>query len=84
MGARKFGVGTTDARPGPAVAITNGRSRPAVAITDGHSRPAGPLMGARLWLGRLGWLVLIWALSVAALAVVATLLHMLMRAAGMR
>lgn len=84
MGARKFGVGTTEARSGPPVAITDGRSRPAVPIAEGRSRPAGPLMGARLWLGRLGWLVLIWALSVAALAVVATLLHLLMRAAGMR
>jgi hypothetical protein len=40
-------------------------------------------MGARLWLGRFGWLALIWALSVAALGVVATLLRLLMRAAGM-
>ncbi|QJD93024.1 DUF2474 domain-containing protein [Duganella dendranthematis] len=40
-------------------------------------------MAARLWMGRLGWLALIWTLSVAALGVVATLLHWLMRAAGM-
>ncbi|MRX06649.1 DUF2474 family protein [Pseudoduganella sp. FT25W] len=40
-------------------------------------------MNARLWLGRIGWMVLIWTLSVAALGVVATLLHYLMRAAGM-
>jgi hypothetical protein len=40
-------------------------------------------MGARLWLGRLGWLALIWGLSVAALGVVAMLLRLLMRAAGM-
>lgn len=40
-------------------------------------------MAARLWMGRLGWLALIWGLSVAALAIVATLLHWLMRAAGM-
>lgn len=38
----------------------------------------------RLWLGRVGWLVLLWLLSVGALGVVATLLHGLMRAAGMR
>jgi hypothetical protein len=38
----------------------------------------------RMWLGRVGWLVAIWALSVGALGLVATLLHMAMRAAGMR
>lgn len=40
-------------------------------------------MGARLWLGRLGWMALIWTLGVAALGVVAMLLRLLMRAAGM-
>jgi hypothetical protein len=40
-------------------------------------------MAARVWMGRLGWLALIWGVSVAALGVVATLLHWLMRAAGM-
>jgi hypothetical protein len=40
-------------------------------------------MNARLWLGRIGWMALIWTLSVAALGVVAALLHYLMRAAGM-
>ena len=39
---------------------------------------------ARLWLGRVGWLVVIWALSVGALGIVAALLHLAMRAAGMR
>lgn len=37
----------------------------------------------RLWAKRVGWLLLIWALSVAALAVVALLLRIAMRAAGM-
>lgn len=36
-----------------------------------------------LWLRRLGWLVAIWAASVAALAVVAMLVRMLMNMAGM-
>jgi len=36
------------------------------------------------WLKRLGWLALIWALSVAALEVVAVALHFLMRLAGLR
>ncbi len=35
------------------------------------------------WGQRLGWLVLIWASSVAALAVVALVFRLLMRAAGM-
>lgn len=38
----------------------------------------------KMWLGRVGWLVLIWLLSVGALAIVASLLHLAMRAAGMR
>jgi Protein of unknown function (DUF2474) len=37
----------------------------------------------RGWLRRLGWLVLIWLASVAALGVVAWGLRFLMRAAGM-
>jgi len=35
------------------------------------------------WWKKLGWLVLIWAASVAALAVVAGLLRLLMNAAGL-
>ena len=37
----------------------------------------------RPWWKKLGWLALIWSASVAALAVVALLLKLLMRAAGM-
>jgi hypothetical protein len=39
---------------------------------------------ARLWLRRFGWLVAIWAASVAALALAAALVRLLMGAAGMR
>lgn len=35
------------------------------------------------WLRRIGWLVLIWAASIAVLAVVALLFRMLMSAAGL-
>lgn len=35
------------------------------------------------WPGRVGWLVLIWALSVAGLGLAAWLIRMFMRAAGM-
>ncbi len=35
------------------------------------------------WLRRIGWLVLIWAASVAALGVVALILHGLMSFAGL-
>ncbi len=35
------------------------------------------------WLKRLGWLVLIWALSVAAVGLVALALKLLMRASGL-
>lgn len=38
----------------------------------------------KIWLGRVGWLVVIWLLSVGALGIVASLLHLAMRAAGMR
>ncbi|MYN12158.1 DUF2474 family protein [Pusillimonas sp. TS35] len=38
---------------------------------------------ARRWGRRLGWLMLIWALSVAALGVVAWVLRIFMNAAGM-
>jgi hypothetical protein len=37
----------------------------------------------RLWATRVGWLLLIWVLSVAGLAVVALLLRAAMRASGM-
>ncbi len=39
--------------------------------------------GGKLWLRRLGWLALIWALSVAALGVVALILRAIMSAAGL-
>jgi len=39
--------------------------------------------GPRMWFKRFGWLLLIWACSVAALAVVAFLLRLLMNAAGL-
>jgi hypothetical protein len=39
---------------------------------------------ARLWLKRIGWLVAIWAASVAALAIAAALMRLLMHGAGMR
>ncbi|MGO4154450.1 DUF2474 domain-containing protein [Cupriavidus sp. YAF13] len=42
--------------------------------------PDGP---PRPWLKRLGWMVLIWVASVAALGVAALLLRLLMRLAGM-
>ncbi|MCS0656915.1 DUF2474 domain-containing protein [Massilia terrae] len=38
----------------------------------------------RLWLGRLGWMAALWAGGVCALGAVALLLHIAMRAAGMR
>jgi hypothetical protein len=38
----------------------------------------------RLWLRRLGWLVAIWAAGVLALGAVATLIRLLMTAAGLR
>jgi Protein of unknown function (DUF2474) len=37
----------------------------------------------RLWLRRTGWLVLIWAASVASLGVVALLFRLMMKAAGL-
>ncbi len=37
----------------------------------------------RLWLRRIGWMILIWLASVAALAVLALLFRLLMRAAGL-
>jgi hypothetical protein len=38
----------------------------------------------RSWLGRLGWLVLLWAAGVATLGAVAWLLRLAMTAAGLR
>jgi len=35
------------------------------------------------WLSRIGWLILIWAASIAALAIVALLFRLLMGAAGL-
>lgn len=43
--------------------------------TDTAPRPS--------WLKRVGWLVLIWAVSVAALGVVALLFRLVMKAAGL-
>lgn len=39
--------------------------------------------GHRLWVRRLGWLILIWTLSVTALGVVAVLLRTFMKLAGL-
>jgi hypothetical protein len=39
---------------------------------------------SRLWLGRVGWLVALYAGGVGALALVALALRLLMHAAGMR
>ncbi|QRQ83619.1 DUF2474 domain-containing protein [Cupriavidus oxalaticus] len=41
-------------------------------------------MGAPLWLRRLGWLVLIWLASVAALGVAAWVLRIIMQGVGFR
>ena len=41
-------------------------------------------MKARRWIRRFGWLIAIWAASVAALALAAALMRLLMHAAGMR
>ena len=39
--------------------------------------------GHRLWARRLGWLILIWTLSVIALGIVAVLLRTFMKLAGL-
>lgn len=39
---------------------------------------------APAWLGRLGWLVLIWSLSVLALGLVALFMHAVMNLAGLK
>jgi hypothetical protein len=38
----------------------------------------------RLWLRRIGWMVALWAASVAALGVAAALMRLLMHAIGLR
>jgi hypothetical protein len=38
----------------------------------------------RLWLRRIGWMVALWAASVAALGVAAALMRLLMQAIGLR
>jgi hypothetical protein len=43
----------------------------------------GSLSDSRKWLSRVGWLILIWAASVAALAVVALVLRVIMSVVGM-
>lgn len=40
-------------------------------------------MPRRLWLRRIGWLVVIWAASIAVLAIIALGFRMLMNMAGM-
>jgi hypothetical protein len=44
---------------------------------------AQPSVGVPTWLQRVGWLVLIWAASVAALGVVAGLFRVVMNLAGL-
>jgi hypothetical protein len=44
---------------------------------------AHPSAGAQTWLRRVGWLVVIWAGSVLALGVVASLLRVVMNLAGL-
>ncbi len=39
---------------------------------------------ARVWIRRLGWMLLLWAAGVAALAAIAFLIRLVMHAAGMR
>ena len=46
-------------------------------MTTGSAAPR------RLWLRRFGWLVAIWAASVAALGAVALVFRLLMKAAGL-
>jgi hypothetical protein len=48
------------------------------ASNEGEQRPP------RLWLRRIGWMVLLWLGGVTSLALVAFVLKIVMRAAGMR
>jgi len=45
---------------------------------------ASHFQSLRLWARRMGWMVLIWAGSVAGLAVVAFLLRLVMKLSGMK
>lgn len=49
---------------------------------DDAARPPGAAW--RMWCKRVGWLLLIWTLSVAALGVAAGLMRLFMHALGMR
>jgi hypothetical protein len=44
---------------------------------------AHPSVGVQTWLRRIGWLVLIWAMSVMALGIVAGLFRVVMNLAGL-
>ncbi|APT60198.1 hypothetical protein RGI145_22915 (plasmid) [Roseomonas gilardii] len=55
-----------------------GESRRGIPLRLSHSSPS-----LRLWSQRVGWLVLIWTLSVGGLAIAALLFRLLMRSAGM-
>jgi hypothetical protein len=48
------------------------------------NKPAAAGGKVRMWCKRVGWLVLIWLLSVAALGVAAGLMKLFMHALGMR
>jgi hypothetical protein len=43
-----------------------------------------PFQPLKLWAHRIGWMVVIWAGSVAGLAVVASLLRLVMKLSGMK
>ena len=45
---------------------------------------ASRIQPLRLWVHRIGWMVVIWAGSVAGLAVVASLLRLVMKLSGMK
>ena len=44
---------------------------------------SAPASGGRLWVRRVGWFIMLWTVSVVALAVVADLLRTLMHFAGL-
>ncbi|WP_316153930.1 DUF2474 domain-containing protein [Cupriavidus sp. BIC8F] len=50
--------------------------------TDAQRQRTGT--GGGIWLRRIGWLVLIWAASVAALGVAAWVLRIIMQGVGLR